>query len=57
MDKRTILGAACIVSIGLYSLGWTIKTGIVAFKDRDRIVTVKGLAEREVKAEKLEMAR
>ena len=53
MDKRTIIGAACIVSIGLYSLGWTIKTGIVAFKDRDRIVTVKGLAEREVKADKV----
>ena len=53
MDKKTIIGAACIISIGLLGLGWSIKSGIVAFKDRDRIVTVKGLSEREVKADKV----
>ncbi|MBO4664864.1 MAG: SIMPL domain-containing protein [Bacteroidaceae bacterium] len=53
MDKRSIIGAACIIAIGLLGLGWSIKSGIVAFKDRDRIVTVKGLAEREVKADKV----
>ena len=53
MDKRSIIGAACIISIGLIGLGGFIKSGIVTFKDRDRIVTVKGLAEREVKADKV----
>ena len=53
MDKRSIIGAACIIPIGLIALGGFIKSGIVTFKDRDRIVTVKGLAEREVKADKV----
>lgn len=36
---------------GLFLLGREIHTGVVEFKERDRVVTVKGLAEREVDAD------
>lgn len=34
-------------------MGMALRSGIVAFKDMDKHVTVKGLAEREVKADKV----
>jgi hypothetical protein len=34
-------------------LGWCVKSGIDNFSNKDRKVTVKGLAEREVKADKV----
>lgn len=34
-------------------MGFSIRSGIVTFKDMDRSVVVKGLAEREVKADKV----
>ena len=45
--------AAAIIAIGLVFLGISIRSGIVKFKELDRIVSVKGLAEREVKADKV----
>lgn len=42
-----ILGAAIIIG------GLALRSGIVAFKDRDRQVSVKGLAEKEMKADKV----
>lgn len=36
---------------GLFLLGREIHAGVVEFKERDRVVTVKGLAEREVAAD------
>lgn len=45
--------AATIIAIGLVFLGISIRSGIVKFKELDRIVSVKGLAEREVKADKV----
>ncbi len=36
---------------GLFLLGQQLHRGIVEFKERDRVVTVKGLAEREVAAD------
>jgi len=44
---------AVILAIGIIMLGWFIKSGIDNFSNKDRKVTVKGLAEREVKADKV----
>lgn len=44
---------AIIISIGIIMLGVMIKNGINDFKDKDRIVSVKGLAEMEVPADKV----
>jgi len=48
--------AATIIAIGMMIMGYSIRNGIVTFKDRDRVVYVKGLAEREVKADKVTWA-
>lgn len=44
---------AIIISIGVILLGVMIKSGINDFKNKDRIVSVKGLAEIEVPADKV----
>lgn len=44
---------ALLIAVGLFLLGWMIKSGIGEFKDRERIVSVKGLAEMEVPADKV----
>lgn len=49
-DKQT---AAAIITVGMAFMGMAIRNGIVTFKDRDRTVAVKGLCEREVKADKV----
>ena len=49
-DKQT---AAAIIAVGMVFMGMAIRNGIVTFKDRDRTVAVKGLCEREVKADKV----
>lgn len=43
--------SAAIIAIGLIFTGLAIRSGIVTFKDMDRTVSVKGLAERDVKAD------
>jgi len=45
-------GEAVILAIGLFLGGRAIKQGIVQFKELDRVVTAKGLSEKEVKADK-----
>lgn len=42
-----------ILAIGLVVMGWCIKCGIDNFANKDRHVTVKGLAEREVPADQV----
>ena len=42
-----------ILALGIVLLGWFVKGGIDNFSNKDRKVTVKGLAEREVKADKV----
>ena len=42
-----------ILAIGIIVLGWYVKSGIDNFANKDRKVTVKGLAEREVPADKV----
>lgn len=44
---------ALLVAVGLFLLGYMIKSGITEFKDKERIVSVKGLAEMEVPADKV----
>ena len=44
---------AIILSIGVMVMGWCVKAGIDNFTNKDRKVTVKGLAEREVPADKV----
>ena len=42
-----------ILAVGIMVLGWCVKAGIDNFTNKDRKVTVKGLAEREVPADKV----
>lgn len=51
MKNRII--EAVIVAAGLLFLGLSIRSGIKIFSQRDRVVSVKGLAEMEVKADKV----
>ena len=44
---------ALILALGMVALGWFVKAGIDNFTNKDRKVTVKGLAEREVPADKV----
>jgi len=56
MKIDTKIIAAVILTTGISYLGFSIRNGIITFKDRDRVVYVKGLAEREVKADKVTWA-
>ena len=53
MKTNGIITAAAIVALGIVILGFALRSGIVAFKDMDRSVSVKGLSEREVMADKV----
>ena len=44
---------AIIIAIGIIMLGVMIRNGINDFREKDRVVTVKGLAEMEVPADKV----
>jgi hypothetical protein len=51
--KENRLFAAALIAVGIICLGWFVKAGIDNFANKDRHVTVKGLAEREVPADKV----
>jgi len=51
--KENRLFAAALIAVGIICLGWFLKAGIDDFANKDRQVTVKGLAEREVPADKV----
>ena len=51
--KENRLIAAALIALGIFCLGWFVKAGIDDFANKDRKVTVKGLAEREVPADKV----
>ena len=51
--KENRLIEAAIIAVGIICLGWFMKAGIDNFANKDRQVTVKGLAEREVPADKV----
>lgn len=47
-----VVGAA-LVALGIFGAGWMMKAGIDNFSNRDRVVTTRGLCEKEVKANKV----
>ena len=53
MQKNTFLIPALIIALGLAAMGWFLRSGITHFKDSERMVSVKGLSEKEVKADKV----
>ena len=53
MKENKMLLSAIIIALGMVVMGFTLRSGILGFKDHDRRVCVKGLVEREVKADKV----
>ena len=53
MKENNRIIAAALIALGILCLGWFVKAGIDDFTNKDRHVTVKGLAEREVPADKV----
>ena len=53
MKENNRIIAAALIALGILCLGWFVKAGIDDFANKDRHVTVKGLAEREVPADKV----
>lgn len=56
MERQGIRGISLgglFIAIGLFVLGVYLKSGIENFKDKERVVTVKGLAEMEVSADRV----
>lgn len=51
MRNGISLPAAVIVAVGLAFAGWFVGHGFVSAKSADRVVTVKGVAERQVEAD------
>ena len=45
---QTALLSAAILALGMVLLGWMLRSGIIHFKESERVVTVKGLSEQEV---------
>lgn len=50
---NTKIISALLLAVGLLALGLCIKSGLKSFSDRDRVVAVRGLSEREVEANKV----
>jgi len=50
MNRNSPSLAGFLIGLGLVVLGWFIYGGISHYKDSERVVTVKGLAEKEVRA-------
>ncbi|HIU84504.1 MAG TPA: SIMPL domain-containing protein [Candidatus Aphodousia gallistercoris] len=48
--QQNLIAGVCL-AIGIASVGFSLKAGIDHYVDRDRVVTVKGLAERTVQAD------
>ena len=51
MLKNEKVFAAALIMVGIIVLGCSIRSGLQSFADKERYVTVKGLAEKEVKAD------
>lgn len=52
MNQKVIISSA-MIALSIFAMGWFIKAGLDNFSSNDRQVEVKGLAEREVMADKV----
>lgn len=52
-NSKTLVVAAIILAVGFSAIGIAIRSGIVHFKDSERVVSVKGLSEMEVNADRV----
>ena len=52
-NLKGLTGASLLIMLGLALLGYLVGGGIKSFAEKDRYVTVKGLAEREVLADRV----
>jgi len=53
MKKSDLIPAAFLVGLAIVVLGWFLRDGIVQFRAGERVVTVKGLSERQVAADRV----
>lgn len=53
MKAPAIVLSSAIVAVAIVILGFALKGGIDNFSNRDRVVTVRGLCEKEVPANKV----
>lgn len=53
MDKLKSLLPSLLLALGIVVLGLCVKSGLGSFSQNARVVTVKGLAEKEMKADKV----
>ncbi len=53
MKSTSFVISSAILAVGIIILGFTLKGGIDNFTNRDRVVTVRGLCEKEVPANKV----
>lgn len=51
--KSSLIISSALVSLAIVILGFALKSGIDTFSNRDRVVTVRGLCEKEVTANKV----
>lgn len=51
--KPSLIISSALVALSIVILGFALKSGIDRISDRDRVVTVRGLCEKEVKANKV----
>ena len=50
MKNRQNIAGPLLIAVGLLALGLAVKAGIDNFSHRDRVVTVRGLCEKDVEA-------
>ncbi|MDE5661056.1 MAG: SIMPL domain-containing protein [Muribaculaceae bacterium] len=53
MKAKSIIISSALIAVAIVILGLALKSGIDRFSDRDRAVTVRGLCEKEVRANKV----
>lgn len=53
MKKTSLILPSLILALGIVLLGLSLKSALNRFADRDRVVTVRGLCEKEVQANKV----
>lgn len=47
----TYIGAALLLALGIGFAGWSVQQGLETFRMEDRVVSVKGLSEKDVEAD------